>query len=367
MSPVATGTTSAGLYTLDDFARVARERLDPHVWDFLDGGSGVERALAGNVAAFDRVTLRPRVLAGVGQPDTSIALLGRQWAAPLAVAPMAYHTLVHADGEVATARAAAAAGLPLVVSTFAGRAFNDIAAAGAPLWLQVYCFRDRATTRSLIHHAQDSGFEALVLTVDAPRLGKRLRDLRNDFRLPPGVAPANLAPGAFESPSGHALAEFDPALDWSVVDWLRSVSRLPVLLKGILTADDALRARDAGVDGIIVSNHGGRQLDCAPATLDVLPEIASAVAGTCPVLMDGGVRRGSDVLAALALGADAVLVGRPVLYGLTVDGEAGVGEVLRVLNEELVDAMVLTGTRTVADAGRQLVDAQFRTTAIRWP
>ncbi|WP_181803802.1 aminotransferase class I/II-fold pyridoxal phosphate-dependent enzyme [Streptomyces shenzhenensis] len=342
--------------TLAEYAALARDRMDPAAWDFVTGGAGDERTLAANVAAFERIRLRPRVLAGAGLSHTATQILGRSWQAPVGIAPMAYHTLADPEGELATAAAAGDAGIPLVVSTFAGRTFEDIAAAASgPLWLQVYCFRERATTRHLIERAERAGFEALVLTVDAPRLGRRLRDLRNDFRLPAHIAPANLPGNGFSSPGNHADAAFDPALDWSVLEWLRSISPLPVLLKGVLSAADARRAVDAGAAGIVVSNHGGRQLDGVPATLDVLPEIASAVTGACPVLLDGGVRRGGDVLAALALGADAVLLGRPVLHGLAVDGRAGVARVLDLLVTELTDAMTLTGTGSPADAGPDLV------------
>ncbi|MFE5039380.1 aminotransferase class I/II-fold pyridoxal phosphate-dependent enzyme [Streptomyces sp. NPDC056683] len=330
--------------------------MAPEVWDYLEGGAGGERTLAANLEAFDRVRFRPQVLTGVGKPDTQTQILGRDWGVPIAVAPMAYHTMADPGGEVATALAAGPMGVPLVVSTFAGRTLEDIAwAAAAPLWLQVYCFRDRDTTRRLIERAERAGFEALILTADAPWLGRRLRDLRNEFRLPEGIAPANLTGGGFSSPSSHALAEFDAALDWSVIEWIRSVSSLPVLVKGVLTGADARRALAAGADGIVVSNHGGRQLDGAPATLEVLPEVAAAVAGACPVLLDGGVRRGADVLASLASGADAVLVGRPVLHGLAVGQSYGVTHVLGTLIEELTEAMMLTGTGSVDDAGPELV------------
>ncbi|MEU1289209.1 alpha-hydroxy acid oxidase [Kitasatospora sp. NPDC005856] len=344
--------------TLAEIARLARERMDAAVWDFLEGGAGEEWTLRANTETFDRVRLLPRVLAGIGRSETGTRILDRNWVAPVAIAPMAYHTLVDPMGEVATARAAGTAGIPLIVSTFAGRTFEDIAAeAFSPLWLQVYCFRDRSTTRRLIERAERAGFEALVLTVDAPHLGRRLRDLRNDFRLPQGIEPANLTGTGFSSPSGHAQAEFDPALDWSVLEWLRSVSSLPVLLKGVLSVADARMAVAAGADGIVVSNHGGRQLDGVPATLEVLPEIASAVAGDCAVLLDGGIRRGRDVLAALALGADAVLLGRPILHGLAAGRQPGAERVLDLITAELADAMTLTGTRTVADAGPDLVRA----------
>ncbi|MEV8547783.1 aminotransferase class I/II-fold pyridoxal phosphate-dependent enzyme [Streptomyces sp. NPDC051572] len=339
-----------------DYADRARKGMDPGVWDFLEGGAGQERTLAANVHAFDRVRLRPRVLTGVGRPDTVTRIFGRTWTDPVAIAPMAYHTLAHPLGEVATARATGSAGVPLIVSTFAGRTFDDIAeASSSPLWLQVYCFRDRATTRELIERAERAGFEALVLTADTPHLGRRLRDLRNGFRLPAGIEPANLIGTGFSSPGGHALAEFDATLDWSVIEWLRSISSLPIVVKGILTAPDARRASAAGAQGIVVSNHGGRQLDGAPATLDALPEVAASVAGECPVFLDGGIRRGVDVLAALALGADAVFLGRPVLHGLVVGREDGVKHVLDIVTDELTEAMTLTGTRSIADAGPELV------------
>jgi (S)-3,5-dihydroxyphenylglycine transaminase len=342
--------------TLADFAEHARRSLDPGVWDFLEGGAGEEQTLAANREAFDRARLQPRVLTGTSQAVIGTRILGRPWAAPIGVAPMAYHTLADPEGEVATARACAAAGLPLVVSTFAGRTFEDVAAATtAPLWLQVYCFRDRGVTRELIDRARDAGFEALVLTVDAPHLGRRLRDVRTGFRLPPGITPANLPGADFSSPQGHARTAFDAELDWSVVEWLKSVSSLPVLLKGVLTAADARLAVAAGADGLVVSNHGGRQLDGVVATAEALPQVVDEVAGACPVLVDGGVRRGRDVLAALALGADAVLLGRPVLHGLAVDQERGVRAVLDILVSELADAMILTGTGSVARVAPELV------------
>jgi (S)-3,5-dihydroxyphenylglycine transaminase len=347
--------------TLADYEMLARVRMEPPVWDFIAGGAGEELTLAANTAAFAPPRLRPRLLTGAGAPDTRTTILGRTWTAPIGIAPLGYHTLADAEGEVATAEAAAATGLPFVVSTFAGRTLEDIVAAGsAPRWLQVYCFRDRSATAALVTRAGRAGFEALVLTVDAPRLGRRLRDIRNDFRLPPGVVPANLTGDGFASPSGHALGAFDAGMDWSVVGWLRELSGLPVLVKGVLTADGARRALDAGADGVVVSNHGGRQLDGVPATLDVLPEVAAATAGRCPVLLDGGVRRGRDVLLSLALGADAVLVGRPVLHGLAVGGAAGVRHVLDILVEELAHDMALAGVASPSDAGPDLAGHAVR-------
>jgi (S)-3,5-dihydroxyphenylglycine transaminase len=338
--------------TLRDYERLAREHMDPVVWDFIAGGSGDERSLVANSEAFDRVRLLPRILTGAEEPDLTTPILGRTWAAPIGVAPMAYHTMVHPDGEVATALAASEIGVPFVVSTFAGRTIEEVAAvAEAPLWLQVYCFRDQSITRDLVARAEQAGVEALVVTADAPRLGRRVRDLRNGFRLPPGISPANLPSSDFSSPQAHARAELDPNLDWSVITWLRSVSTLPVLVKGILTAGDAVRAVEAGVDGIVVSNHGGRQLDGVPATFEVLPLITAAVAGRCAVLLDGGVRRGTDTVAAMAFGADAVLIGRPLLHGLAVGGREGACHVLEIIRDELCDAMALIGAASSADLG----------------
>lgn len=365
-SPVETASAQppSTPLTLDEYARLAQERMPGDVWDFIEGGAGAERTLAANRAAFDRIRLYPRILTGSGVARTETTLFGRTWAAPIAVAPMAFHTLVHPEGELATVQAAGSVGgdrgdggLPVVLSTFAGRAFKELRpAATSPLWLQLYCLRDRAQIRELVASAHESGIEALVLTVDAPRLGGRLRDLRNGFRMPPDVRPANMPDQRVSSPSEHAEDEMDPSLDWSVVDWIRSISTLPLLLKGVLTPAAALRALEAGVDGVIVSNHGGRQLDNAPATADVLPVVAAALRGQMPVLVDGGIRRGGDVLAALALGADAVLVGRPVLHGLSVAGADGAYQVLDMLRRELRDAMTLAGVGSVADIGRDLVD-----------
>jgi len=360
-APAGTGADGraghlADLLTLADVSRAARSRTDRALWDFIAGGAGEEHTLAANLTAFDQVRLLPRVLSGVREPSATVRILGRDWSAPLGIAPTAYHTVMHSAGEVATARAASSAGVLFCVSTFAGRTLADIATvASGPLWLQIYCLRDRTATRRLIEEAAATGFEALVLTVDAPHIGRRLRDLRNGFRLPAGITPANLTGTGFASPADHARTEFDPALDWSVLDWLREISPLPILLKGILSPDDAIRAADLGVEGIVVSNHGGRQLDGAPATLEVLPDVAAAVAGRCTVLADGGVRRGRDVLACLALGADAVLLGRPILHGLAVGGQAGVESVLRIVVDELVDAMRLAGIRTATDVPAGLI------------
>jgi len=350
----------AVLLTLDDYAAAARARLAAPVWDYLAGGAGDERTLAANREAFAAVRVLPSVLTGAGSATPQAVILGGSFSAPIGIAPCAYHTLAHADGELATARAAGAVGVPFIRSMYSGRSAKEVGAAaadaGATWWQQLYCHRDRSAADRMIRLAEEAGARALVLTVDTPHLGRRLRDLRNGFRLPPGVTPADLDDPALASPAEHARAANDAALDWSVIDWVRGISSLPLVLKGLLRAGDALRAVDAGTDGLIVSNHGGRQLDAAPATLEALPAIAAAVAGRACVLLDGGVRTGTDVLAALALGADAVLVGRPVLHGLAVDGERGAYAVLDLLREELRDAMTLAGIGRVEEIGPDLLN-----------
>lgn len=343
--------------TLADYADLARSAIDPGVWDFIEGGAGGEGAVAANRAAFEAVRLAPRVLSGVEKADLSTRLLGGPWGMPVAVAPMAHHTMVHPEGEIATVRAANRFGVPVVVSTFAGRSFEELAqVATTPLWLQLYCFRDRGLTRALIERAAAAGFGGVVLTVDCPKLARRPRDIRNGFRLPGHVRPVNLPDSDdYSSTDVYARSEMDPGLDWSIVEWLKSVASLPVLLKGILDPADAVRAAGNEVDGIIVSNHGGRQLEAAPATLDALPGVAEAVEGRCPVLVDGGVRRGCDIAAALARGADAVLVGRPILHGLAVAGEDGAAAVLGILADELTDVMLQTGRRNVVELDSSLL------------
>jgi 4-hydroxymandelate oxidase len=270
------------------------------------------------------------------------------------IAPTAMHRLAHPDGEAATARAAAAAETVMILSTISTISMEDVAAAGSgPKWFQLYVHRDRDLTATLVKRAHEAGYSAIVLTVDVPFLGRRLRDERNDFTLPPGLGLANLEGIPLPAEPGSNLwryfaAQIDPSVTWEDVAWLRSLSPLPVVLKGILTAEDAVLGVEAGAAGIVVSNHGGRQLDGVAAALDALPEVLEAVGDSCEVYVDGGVRRGTDVLKALGLGARAVLIGRPVLWGLAVDGEAGVTTVLAMLREELRMAMALAGRTSVA-------------------
>ncbi len=351
---------------VQDYEELARVRMEPAAWDYLQGGSDDEVTLRANREVFSRLHLRPRVLVDVSRCELSTQVAGTPMSMPLLVAPMAYHRLADPEGEVATARGAGAVGVPMVVSTFSSRTLEDVAAAAqGPLWLQVYCFRRREVTATLLRRAEAAGYRALVLTVDAPRLGRRERDLRNGFGLPPHIQAANFSEELTAALSTrehgrsgislHAQEAFDTSMSWEVVEWVRSVSRLPLLLKGVLTAEDAARAASLGVDGIIVSNHGGRQLDGSVTSLDALPEVVRAVQGRCEVLMDGGIRRGTDVLKALALGARAVLVGRPVFWGLATAGEQGVSHLLSLLREELALAMAVAGRPTLGDIDSSLV------------
>jgi 4-hydroxymandelate oxidase len=351
-----------------DYESLARERMEPVNWEYIQGGSGEEQTLRANRAAFERVFFQPRVLVDVSRCDLSTRLLGTPVSLPVGVAPMAYHRLAHPEGEVATARAAGAVGALMVVSTFSSRKLEEVAqAAQGPLWFQVYCFRRREVTEALVRRAEAAGYRALVLTVDTPRLVRRERDVRNGFSLPAHVRAENFGeelaaalparqPGA-SAGATPARETIDPSLTWESLAWLRSLTRLPLVLKGVMAGEDAARAAALGIEGIIVSNHGGRQLDGVLPALDALPEIVRAVAGCCEVLMDGGVRRGTDVLKALALGARAVLVGRPLLWGLVVAGPEGAEHVLSLLRDELELAMALAGRPTLEQIDSSLVHA----------
>jgi 4-hydroxymandelate oxidase len=351
-----------------DLEAIAREKLSNEAYGYYVSGAHDEVTLRENRAAFDRISLHYRVLVDVSRRELATTVLGQPVAMPILVAPTAFHGLATPEGEVATARAAGAAGTVMILSTLSNTPVEAVvAAASGPVWFQLYVYRDRQATEGLVRRAEAAGCRALVLTVDAPLLGRRERDVRNRFRLPPGLAVANMLPvGYGDVPPAIAdsgLAAYvatllDPALSWRDVAWLQSITHLPVVIKGIVRPDDALRAAEAGAAGIVVSNHGGRQLDTSPATIEVLPEIADALAArghSIEVLMDGGVRRGTDVLKALALGARAVLVGRPILWGLAADGEAGAAYALRLLHDEFDLAMALAGTPTLADITRDLV------------
>jgi 4-hydroxymandelate oxidase len=342
---------------LTDYEALAFERLDERAWAYFSGAAADEITLRENRGAWDALRLLPRVLAPLQGGHTRTALLGRELAHPLLLAPVAYQRLAHEQGELGTAAAAAAQQAGLVLSCQASVPMEHVAqimrsepeAARAPLWFQLVMQGDRGATRALVQRAQDAGYEALVLTVDAPAHGARDRERRAGFQLPPGISAVNLAglapaPGAGTGLLG-GLAE--QAATWDDVRWLREHSRLPLLLKGVLHPDDARQAVALGVDGLIVSNHGGRTLDTTVASAQALPRIAQAVGGQVPLLVDGGIRRGTDVLKAIALGARAVLIGRPQVMALAAAGPQGVAHVIRLLRDELEIALALTGCATL--------------------
>jgi 4-hydroxymandelate oxidase len=341
--------------TIAEFEAAARERLDPAHYDYFAGGAQDEITLRENETAYKRLRLLPRVLRGSDKRDLSLTLLGTPSSMPILIAPTAFHRLAHPDGELATARAAARAGTIMIVSMAATTAIEDIAAAAPDLglWFQLYLQPDLEFTEAIIRRAENAGVKAFVVTVDSPVLGRRERDDRNAFHdLPPGLAVENLRDIGENRSGGTASHVRDivmSALNWDHIAWLRSKTKLPVLIKGVLHAEDARLAVHHGVAGIVVSNHGGRQLDTVAATIDVLPEIATAVGGAVPVLLDGGIRRGTDVVKALALGADAVGVGRPVVWGLAAGGREGVTQVLELLREDFDQALALCGGRHPAD------------------
>ena len=340
-----------GLVNLRDFEAAARTCLDPVYYDYFASGAQDETTVAANEAAFRGRTLIPRVLRGCPPPRLETSVLGQTAAMPVLIAPTAFHRLACPDAEVATGRAAAAADVIMIAAMLSTVTIEEIAATGAKLWFQLYIQPDLAFTESLVRRAETAGCRALVVTVDSPTLGRNERGDRNNFHdLPPGVHCANM--GA----AGHVRqVVLSPAISWWHVDWLRETTSLPILLKGVLHPADAELAVEHGVDGLIVSNHGGRQLDATPASLDRLAPIAEAVGGRVPLLLDGGVRRGTDVAKAMALGARAVAIGRPVLWGLAVAGEAGVRRVLELLRVELTNALTLLGVGAPAELTRDQV------------
>ncbi len=341
------------LINLHDYEAAAEARMEPGAWAYYSSGVGDEVTLRANREAFARIRIRPRMLVDVSTCDLHTTVQGIPVTMPILIAPTAAHCLAHPEGECATALAAGEAGTLMTASTSATRSLEEIAtAATGPFWYQLYVdhpledLTDRSFSESLVRRAEAAGYRAIVVTVDAPRFGVKEREERAQFEMPEGLSMANY-PGDLET---------EPAsLTWNDIAWLRSLTSLPIILKGILTAEDAVLAVEHGVDGIIVSNHGGRQLDCVPASIEALPEVVAAVNGRCEVYMDGGIRRGTDVLMALALGARAVLIGRPVLWGLAVDGADGVRRVLHLLRDELEQAMALSGCSTLASVGAALV------------
>jgi isopentenyl diphosphate isomerase/L-lactate dehydrogenase-like FMN-dependent dehydrogenase len=346
---------------IDELETRARARLEKSVYDYVAGGAEDEVTVASNREAFRKIALRYRVLVDVSAVDLGVDLLGLRLRSPVVLAPTALHRLAHPDGEAAAARASAAAGTLMVLSTISSLTLEEVAAA-APRghrWFQLYCFERREDTEALVARAHRAGYSALVLTVDLPLLGRRERDLRNGFAVPEESRPAHPPSVPVAAVGRWPLSSIvgRPSLSWKDLAWIRDASPLPLVVKGIVRGDDAARALDSGAAAIWVSNHGGRQLDGAVATATALPEIVGAVRGRAPVIVDGGVRRGTDVLKALALGAAAVAIGRPQIWGLAADGEAGVRRVLEMLESELELAMALCGCRSIGEIDSSLVRA----------
>ncbi|HXH96331.1 MAG TPA: alpha-hydroxy acid oxidase [Gaiellaceae bacterium] len=345
---MTTASTAEAPLSLADYETLARERLDEATWGYFAGGSGDEVTLRANGEAFERIRLRPRVLDDGDPVTVATSVLDMPIELPVLVAPTAYHGLVHPDAECATALGASEAGTIMVVSLNSNRTLEDVAeAANRPVWLQLYLTGDHAADEDMVRRAEAAGFAAVVLTVDRPVYGAREKDARSGFRLPDHLRAANFD----ETPDLRAPTW----TSWTALRWLLDTTRLPVLLKGILTGEDARIAVEHGVAAVIVSNHGGRQLDGALAGVEALPDVAAAVDGRCEVYCDGGVRRGTDVLKALALGARAVLLGRPIVWGLAVDGAAGVTAVLRLLRSEIERDLALCGRRRLSEVDPSLV------------
>lgn len=350
---------------LEDFEPRARALLPQAIYDYLAGGSEDEAALAGNRAAYARYRFRFKVLSSVPEPEMACEILGTQFRMPVQLAPTATQKMAHPDGEIAAARAAADAGVAYSLSTLSTVSLEDVgkASTGAK-WFQLYMYRDRSITTDLIERAAAAGYGAVMLTVDTPRLGRRERDFRNAFGLPEGMRYENLAgaltrTGAAEvgqsALSAYFTSQLDSWLTWKDLDWLVGKSRLPVMVKGVVRGDDARHAVDSGVRVVIVSNHGGRQLDYSVATLDALPEVAQAVGADVPVMVDGGIRRGTDVLKALCLGARSVLIGRPYLWALAVDGYDGVVRALELMRDEIAVSMMLLGVKDLSELSGDLL------------
>jgi 4-hydroxymandelate oxidase len=354
---------------LSDFEDAAKARIPHMAWEFYNGAVADEITMRWNKEAYQRIRLKPRILVDVSKLDTRVRLFGQELAYPIILAPTAYHKLANPEGEVATARGAGAVGATMVVSSMSTTAVEDIAAAAkAPLWFQLYFQPDRGFTRDLVQRAEAAGCRAICLTVDTPAVGARNREMRAKFALPSNLNLPNLrglvinGVAMDKNAGGHAAAPgsiyspvMDAAMTWRDVEWLLGVVKVPLLFKGVLNPDDADHAVRVGVKGIMVSNHGARNLDTVPATVDALPLVAEKVAGRVPVIVDGGVRRGTDVLKALALGANAVMIGRPYLYGLGVAGDDGVSSVVSILRREFEMAMALTGRPTIASIDKSVL------------
>jgi L-lactate dehydrogenase (cytochrome) len=384
LDPVERRLRSAA--SVADFRRIAKRRLPHGVFDYIDGGAEDERTLARNVTAFGNFEFQPRVLRDVSRIDTSTDILGRRASMPLILAPTGFTRIAHSQGELAVARAAARAGIPWSLSTMGTRSIEEVAAVSdGDKWFQVYTWRDRGLVKELLDRSKTAGYTAVWLTVDTAVLGRRERDVRRGMTLPPKIGPSTIVDGAihpgwtwdflrndpitFANVVGlsdedgstavtlaeHMARQFDPALSWSDVDWLRTVWDGPIVLKGVQTVADAEQAVTLGVEGIGLSNHGGRQLDDAPAPIELVEPVRDAIGDAAAIICDGGVRRGSDIVKAVALGADAVSMGRPYLYALGAAGERGVDQLLGFLRDGMERTMALTGVRTIGEIDRTLV------------
>ncbi|KAH9713718.1 peroxisomal (S)-2-hydroxy-acid oxidase GLO4 [Citrus sinensis] len=346
---------------LNEFQELARLALPKMYYDFYAGGAEDEHTLKENVEAFHRITFRSRILVDVSRIDLSTTILDYKISAPIIIAPTALHKLANPEGEVATARAAASCNTIMVLSFTSSSSIEEVAASSnAVRFYQLYVFKKRDITATLVQRAERNGFKALVLTADTPRLGRREADIKNKMITPPlknleGLLSTKVSSDTGSNFEADANETMDASLSWKDLEWLRSITNLPILIKGILTREDAIKAVEVGVAGIIVSNHGARQLDYSPATISALEEVVHAVKGRVPILMDGGVRRGTDVFKALALGAQAVLIGRPVVYGLAAKGEYGVRRVIEMLKDEFELTMALTGCPSVKHITRKHV------------
>lgn len=357
---------------MSEYEALAKEKLPKMAYDFYASGAEDQWTLHHNKAAFSKIRLRPRVLVDVGKVDLSTSILGFKVRMPIMVAPTALHKMAHPEGELATARAAASMGTIMVLSFSSSFNVEEVAEASSGIkFFQLYVYKDRKISENLVLRAEKAGFKAIVLTGDTPRLGRREADIRNRFTLPPNVTMKNLdglLSVQLDKSKGSGLEAYaagtmDRSLSWKDIRWLKSITKLPILVKGILSAGDAALAVQAGVAGIIVSNHGARQLDFVLPTILALEEVVKAVQGKIPVFLDGGVRRGTDIFKALALGAEAVLIGRPVIYGLATDGEPGVRKVLQMLSDELELAMSLSGCRSLKDITRSHVQTYMQVLA----
>lgn len=362
-SPPSQGISESGRepVCLADYEPLAKAKMSAMSWEFVNAGAGDEITVRWNKEAYQRIRLKPHVLVDASQLETRVTLFGQEHAFPILLAPTSAQILTHPQGEVATARGAAAAGAAMVLSSFSSTSLEDVAAvAKSPLWFQLYAQKDHGFTRDLVQRAEAGGYRALCLTVDTPIAGARNRETRADVKLPPlpnleGFKRVKSA-GGFRTGSLEIFSSIlDATLSWKDVEWLCSFAKVPLLVKGVLNPDDADRAVKSGVAGIMVSNHGGRNLDTVPATIDALPQVVDRVAGRVPILVDGGIRRGTDVLKALAFGANAVLIGRPYLYGLGAAGESGVTNVVNILQREFKMAMVLTGRTNIGSIDRSVI------------